>query len=74
MMQEFVYDEFLASFLSPAAMEKFGLSSTANFEYDAGLDPTISNAFGIAYRYVFTNVFAVKTTWYKLMDRSAIKT
>ena len=51
-MQNIVYDEFLPSFLSPQTMESFELSSNALYSYSATIDPTISNAFGIAYRFV----------------------
>ena len=51
-MQKVVYDEFLPSFLSPETMKKFELSSNARYRYAATIDPTVSNAFGIAYRFV----------------------
>lgn len=50
-MQKIVYDEFLPSFLSDTAMEKYGLRSSASYSYDSDLDPTIINGFGIAFRY-----------------------
>ncbi|XP_052232206.1 myeloperoxidase-like [Dreissena polymorpha] len=49
-MQKIVYDEFLPSFLSPKAMKKYKLDSSNKYKYDSKLDPTIANAFGIAFR------------------------
>ena len=50
MMQTFVYDEFLPTFLSEETMDAYDLSSDATYAYDETLNPTVSNAFGIAYR------------------------
>jgi len=55
-MQKITYDEFLPAFLSPDALSKFRLTSATPFVYDGSLDPTIANAFGIAYRY--THLFS----------------
>ena len=49
-MQKIVYDEFLPSFLSQAAINKYNLGSTSTFAYNSDLEATIDNGFGIAYR------------------------
>lgn len=49
-MQKVVYDEFLPAIMSPAAMEKYKLSSANTYVYDEQLNPTVSNGFGMAFR------------------------
>ncbi len=54
-MQKIVYDEFLPAFISPSAMNTYvyyGLGSDHLYEYDASVNPSISNGFGIAFRFV----------------------
>ena len=48
--QKIVYDEFLPAFLSAGTMDKYKLNSSYDFSYDASIDPTASNDFGIAFR------------------------
>ncbi|XP_045178749.2 peroxidase-like protein isoform X2 [Mercenaria mercenaria] len=49
-MQKIVYDEFLPSFLSRRGLERYKLQSSANYVYNPNTDPTMLNAFGIAFR------------------------
>ena len=50
-MQKIVYDEFLESFLSDETMSSYGLRSSASYTYNKTLNPSITNDFGMAYRY-----------------------
>lgn len=49
-MQKIVYDEFLPSFFSPEGLRTYRLKSTADYRYEPYTNPTLLNAFGIAYR------------------------
>ncbi|XP_053386612.1 peroxidase-like protein isoform X2 [Mercenaria mercenaria] len=49
-MQKIVYDEFLPSFFSQKGLERYKLRSSAKFVYNPDTDPTMLNAFGIAFR------------------------
>ncbi|XP_053377788.1 peroxidasin homolog pxn-1-like isoform X2 [Mercenaria mercenaria] len=49
-MQKIVYDEFLPSFFSQKGLSEYKLQSSANYVYNPDTDPTMLNAFGIAYR------------------------
>ncbi|XP_045166946.2 peroxidase-like protein [Mercenaria mercenaria] len=49
-MQKFVYEEFLPSFLSPKGVSDNDILSTDSYKYEPDTNPTMFNAFGIAYR------------------------
>ena len=71
-MQKIVYDEFLPAFLSQEAMTKYKLSSSNDYVYDATMNPTVSNGFGIAYRYVITSKAAYRQYRVKVFDSKFI--
>ena len=72
-MQKIVYDEFLPAFLSQDAMTKYKLSSSNDYVYDATMNPTVSNGFGIAYRYEIISKAAYRQYHVKDFDIKFIR-
>lgn len=49
-IQKIVYDEFLPSIFSPEGLRKYKLQSSTSYHYNPKINPSLTNAFGIAYR------------------------